>query len=79
MNKIEVQNLKFSYNEKKVVLKGVSFSIESGSYVSIVGHNGSGKSTLAKLIIGLLDQNDGKIFYDGEEITKKNIVVTDLE
>ncbi len=73
MSKISVSNLTFSYNEKKVVLKGVSFSIENGSYVSIVGHNGSGKSTLAKLLIGLLDQSDGKIFYDGQEVTKKNI------
>ena len=73
MNKIEIQNLSFSYNNNEPVVKHVSLKVHEGKYVSIVGHNGSGKSTLARLIIGLLAPNDGKIFVDGEELTHKSI------
>ncbi len=74
MNKIEVSNLVFGYNENEQVVKHVSFKVHEGSYVSIVGHNGSGKSTLAKLIIGLLAPAEGEILIDGEKLTSKNVV-----
>ena len=54
MNKIEIQNLTFAYNNNEPAVKHVSLKVHEGQYVSIVGHNGSGKSTLARLIIGLL-------------------------
>lgn len=73
MNKIEVKNVSFSYNNNEQILKHVSFVVQKGKYVSIVGHNGSGKSTLARLIIGLLAPADGQIFVDGELITNKTI------
>ena len=73
MSKLEIKNLSFSYEKDKPVIDNISLSVEKGSLVAILGHNGSGKSTLAKLIVGLLEKNGGQIFYDGEEITKKNI------
>ncbi len=73
MNEIEVKNLVFSYEENGETLSDVSFSIEKGTYVTIVGHNGSGKSTLAKLLVGLLVPNSGEIFIQGEKLTPKNI------
>ena len=73
MSKLEIKNLSFSYEKDKPVIDDISLSVEKGSLVAILGHNGSGKSTLAKLIMGLLEKNGGQIFYDGEEITKKNI------
>ena len=73
MSKLEIKNLSFSYEKDKPVIDDISLSVEKGSLVAILGHNGSGKSTLAKLIVGLLEKNGGQIFYDGEEITKKNI------
>lgn len=73
MNKIEVENLVFAYNENEQVLKHVSFKVREGSYISIVGHNGSGKSTLARLLIGLLAPAEGKIIIDGEVLTNKNV------
>ena len=73
MNKIEIQNLSFAYNNGENVVKHVSLKVHEGQYVSIVGHNGSGKSTLARLIIGLLAPNDGKIYVDGEELTHKSV------
>ena len=73
MDKIEVKNLSFSYNSETPLLKNISFTIQEGSYVSIIGHNGSGKSTLAKLLIGLLAPNDGLIKIAGIDVTHKNI------
>ena len=73
MSKLEIKNLSFSYEKDKPVIDDISLSVDKGSLVAILGHNGSGKSTLAKLIVGLLEKNGGQIFYDGEEITKKNI------
>ena len=71
MSKLEIKNLSFSYDGINKVIDDVSFSVEKGSFVSVLGHNGSGKSTLAKLIVGLLEKDDGQIFFNGEEIDKK--------
>ncbi len=73
MNVIEVKNLNFGYDKDESVLKDVSFAINKGSYVSLVGHNGSGKSTLAKLLIGLLSPNSGEIILFDEKVTNKNV------
>jgi len=73
MNKLEIKNLSFSYDNKSLVIDDISFKVRKGQFISIIGHNGSGKSTLAKLIVGLLDKKSGQIFFDDEEITKKNM------
>ena len=65
MNAIEVKDLVFAYEENKDVIKNISFSIEKGSYTTIIGHNGSGKSTIAKLLIGLLERKSGEIRIEG--------------
>ena len=74
MSIITVKNLSFSYNSDKKVLKDLSFSVEKGEYLAIIGHNGSGKSTLAKLFNGLLTATDGEIIVDGLSLKdKKNV------
>jgi energy-coupling factor transport system ATP-binding protein len=73
MTKIKVENLKFSYNNKDEAIQNLSFEIEEGSWVCIVGHNGSGKSTLAKLLIGLLKADAGSIIIDGIEMNEKTV------
>lgn len=73
MKIIEVKNLTFSYDKKVNVLDGVTFDVDSGKYISIIGHNGSGKSTFAKLLIGLLESNSGSIKAFGLELNSKNI------
>lgn len=73
MNVIEVKNVTFGYNEKNTVIDDVSFAIEKGKYVTIIGHNGSGKSTLAKLIAGLLEARSGEIYVDGLKVNEENI------
>ena len=73
MSKLEIKNLCFSYDNNTPIIDDVSFSVEKGSFIAVLGHNGSGKSTLAKLIVGLLEKNSGQIIFDGEEITRKNL------
>ena len=73
MSKLEIKNLSFSYDQEHLVIDDISFAVEKGSFVCLLGHNGSGKSTLAKLIVGLLDKKGGQIFFDGEEMDKKTI------
>ena len=65
MPQLSIENVSFSYDKKSVALKNVSFSVEKGDYIAIVGHNGSGKSTLAKLLNGLLIPKSGTVTVDG--------------
>lgn len=73
MKMIEVKDLTFSYDNQRNAVENVSFSIEKGSYTTIIGHNGSGKSTIAKLLIGLLEKNKGTIVMDGIELKEDTL------
>ena len=70
---IEVKDLVFSYDGAKTTIDNVSFTVEEGSYTTIVGHNGSGKSTIAKLLAGLLEKKSGSIMIDGMELNMENL------
>lgn len=74
MNVIEVKNISFRYNDENEtpVLDDVSFSLEEGKYISIIGHNGSGKSTLAKILVGLLNVDKGTIKAFNLEYKREN-------
>ncbi len=72
MNLIEVKNLSYSYDGKINVLDDVSFVVEAGKYISIIGHNGSGKSTIAKLLTCLLEPKSGSIVAFGLKANRKN-------
>lgn len=67
MYSIEVKNLKFGYRES-LVLKGLSFNIKKGEFVSIIGPNGSGKSTLLKTLNNLYKPNSGDILIEGKNV-----------
>ena len=73
MKLIEVKNLKFSYDNKTNVINDVSFDVESGKYISIIGRNGSGKSTIARLLMGLLEPNKDSIKAFGLILNHKNV------
>ena len=73
MSLIEVKNLSYSYNENKKAVDNVSFSIEKGTYTTIIGHNGSGKSTIAKLIAGLLPIKEGEIKIGDVIVNEENM------
>ena len=64
-NEIRVENLWFSYDGKKDVLKDVNLTFEKGKQTAIIGASGSGKSTLAKLLVGFYQPNRGDIKVDG--------------
>lgn len=73
MEILKVENLTKTYGSgstKVVALDNVSFSVEKGEFVAIVGASGSGKSTLLHLIGGVDKPDKGKVFIDGEDITK---------
>lgn len=70
---VEIESLSYSYDKKNEALSGISFRVEEGSYVSIIGHNGSGKSTLAKILMGLLSRFEGKVTLFGKELNKENL------
>ena len=65
---LSVQNLSFSYGERQV-LSDISFTLEMGEFLSVLGPNGVGKSTLFKCILGLLNGYSGKITSGGEELS----------
>lgn len=66
MSILEVKNLSASYDNHKAV-DNVSFSVENGEYVCVVGENGSGKSTLIKTIVGLHRKDSGEIIKNISE------------
>ncbi len=61
---LEVKNVSFDYPDKNI-LKNVSFEVEQGDFVCVLGSNGTGKSTLLKLILNILKMQKGQIFIDG--------------
>ena len=66
---LEFRNVSFKYKEDgEYILKNVSFRIEKGQTIAIVGHNGAGKTTLSKLLMRLYDVNEGEILYNGRNI-----------
>lgn len=72
MSSLKIDKLSFSY-DKNVVLDNISFEVEKGEYITLMGHNGSGKTTLAKLIMGLLENKNGSIYIDDIEMKESNI------
>lgn len=67
---VRFDNVSFSYIKNRRVIDHVSFDIEPGQTLGIVGHTGAGKSTLANLLIRLYDPEEGKIYIDGNNVKK---------
>lgn len=73
-NFIEFQNVCYSYfKEENYILKNVTFQIEKGEFIAVLGANGSGKSTLAKHINGLLLPSSGKVLVNGMNTKDENV------
>lgn len=73
MEILKVENLRKEYgegNSKVIALDGVNLEIERGEFVAIVGPSGSGKSTLLHIIGGVDNPDDGKVYIDGNDISK---------
>ncbi len=73
---LELQNISFQVEEEssqKEILKNISLKIEDDQFVAVTGPNGGGKSTLAKVIAGIEKPTEGRIFFDGTDITDMTI------
>ncbi len=66
---LEVKDVSFSYDDKKEVLKDVSFSLKKGEIIGIEGKSGGGKSTLFKLLLHFEEANSGNVLYNGKDIS----------
>lgn len=84
--KVEFANISFSYKERKNVIKDLSFKINSGQHIAIVGASGCGKTTLTSLLLKFYKPQAGKILIDGQDISsvtlssiRKNIGIVQQE
>ena len=69
---IELSHVSFSYERSRTVIRDLSFRIESGESVGLIGANGAGKSTIMKLLLGLIP-GEGRILVDGTEVRRENL------
>lgn len=68
--KIEIEDISFSYTKNKNTLYNMTFDVSEGDICCILGKNASGKTTLVKCICKLLEPSKGKIYYNGNDISK---------
>ncbi len=65
---LQVNNISFSYNKEKPTLENINLSLKPGEHLSVMGESGCGKSTLLKIIYGLLDVDEGALFWNNHQI-----------
>ena len=70
---LEINNLRKNFNNGTYALKGVSFKVKKGEFISILGPSGSGKTTLLRSINGLEPIENGEVIFDNNKITKENL------
>ncbi|MDD3705866.1 MAG: energy-coupling factor transporter ATPase, partial [Clostridiaceae bacterium] len=74
---VKVENLTHTYMKdsvfEHVAIDNISFEIQDGEFIGIIGHTGSGKSTLIQHLNGLLKPSSGKVFIDGAELGSKDV------
>jgi branched-chain amino acid transport system ATP-binding protein len=68
---LQVENLETYYGVIRA-LKGISFDVKKGEVVALIGGNGAGKTTTLYTLMGILKPKNGKVIFDGNEITKKS-------
>ena len=69
MAMLEVENLEVYYGVIRAI-KGISFEVNAGEVIALIGANGAGKTTTLHTITGLIQPKSGKIIFDGKDITK---------
>ena len=69
---LKANNISFSYNKKKPILKDISLSVNSNQIIGLMGDSGSGKSTLCKIIAGYITHYTGEVTIDGKKIPDKD-------
>ena len=71
---VRFEDVTLTFDNNKTVLDNINFTLPSSELLSFLGPSGSGKSTTLYLISGLLSPTSGKIFFDGQEVTKMDPV-----
>jgi ATP-binding cassette, subfamily B, multidrug efflux pump len=71
--RVEFRNVGFAYRDNHRVLENVSFTIEPGETVAVVGHTGAGKTTLTNLLLRFYDVQEGAILFDGVDIRELSL------
>ena len=66
--RVAFEDVSFSYDPRRPVLKGVSFTVPAGKTVAIVGPSGSGKSTISRILFRFYDVDTGRVLIDGQDI-----------
>ena len=66
---LQVENLTKVFPDGTVALKNVSFQVEEGEFLAVIGLSGSGKSTLLRCINRLIDPTEGRVIWDGVDVT----------
>ena len=73
---LELKNISFNVQDEKKekeIIRSLDLKIDDGKFVVVTGPNGGGKSTMAKLIAGIETPTEGRILFNGEDITEKSI------
>jgi ATP-binding cassette, subfamily B, heavy metal transporter len=73
---VRFEDVRFSYDPERPILKGLSFEVPAGKTVAIVGPSGAGKSTISRLLFRLYDVSSGRILIDGQDI--RNVTQSSL-
>ena len=66
---LKVENLRFGYVPTVDIFRDVSFTIHEGEFIAVGGKNGCGKTTITRLLVGLEKAAEGRIRYNGKDIT----------
>ncbi len=69
MAMLEIKDLKVSYGMIQAI-KGISFEVNKGEVIALIGANGAGKTTILHTITGLLNADSGSVTYEGKDITR---------
>ncbi|NJB81382.1 ABC transporter ATP-binding protein [Wenyingzhuangia aestuarii] len=65
---LSIENVSYAYIKDKPILKNINFKVQAGEYIALLGESGCGKSTLLELIYGLMDIEQGAIFYNDKKL-----------
>ena len=75
---LKAENISYSYNKKREILKDVSLSLNSNQIIGLIGDSGSGKSTLCKIMAGFITNYKGQVTLDGKKIPDKDFYPVQL-